>query len=159
MRVEFRTIAISTLAALAVAGTLATPAFFPQVFANEPQHQLVRTAKDIFPPPFDASKLKKFDIELSDRVSTEPVRTQYVRKIAFGHPTVVTIVTTSSGTYSSDAITSPHVLYPGIEVTPTHGGVRFHAASNTTPQGTFSWSVISSGSFTYYTSNFVPKRH
>jgi hypothetical protein len=82
-----------------------------------------------------------------------------VRKIAFGHPTVVTIVTTSSGTYSSDAITSPHVLYPGIEVTPTHGGARFHAASNTTPQGTFSWSVISSGSFTYYTSNFVPKRH
>lgn len=158
MRVEFRTVAISAVAALAIAGGLASPVLFPQAFANEPQHQLVRTAKDIFPPPFDPSKLKKFDIELADTVSTEPLRTQYVKKIAFGRPTTVTIITTSSGTYSSDAITSPHVLYPGIDVARKHGGARFHLATSSTPRGTFTWTVISSGSFTYYNSSFAPKR-
>src|SRR5690242_15812238 len=109
MRVEFRTVAIPAAVALAVAGAIASPALFPQAFADEPQHQLVRQAKDIFPPPFDPAKLRKFDIELSDAVSTEPLRTQIVRKIAFGRPTNVTIITTSTGTYSSDAITSPYV--------------------------------------------------
>jgi hypothetical protein len=161
MRAEFRTVAISAVLALVAGGTLATPALFPQAFASEPQHQLIRSAKDIFPPPFDASKLRKFDIELADSVSTEPLRTQYVRKIAFGRPTTVTIVTTSSGTYSSDAIASPHVLYPGIDVTTkrgSHGGPRVHVATGTTPGGTFNWTVISNGSFTYYTSSFTPKR-
>ena len=156
MRVEFRTVAISSALALVVAGGLASPVLFPQAFANEPPAQVVRTIKDLFPPPFDPSKLRKFDIELSDKVSTEPLRTQYVRKIAFGRATTVTVVTTSSGTCSSDAITSPHGLYPGIDVSPKHGGPRFHMAMSTTPRGTFSWSVISSGSFTYYNSSFAP---
>lgn len=161
MRVEVRTVAISSALALAIAGGLASPVLFPQAFANEPPPQVVRTIKDLFPPPFDPSKLRKFDIEFSDKVSTEPVRTQYVRKIAFGRPTTVTIVTTSSGTYSSDAITSPHVLYPGIDVSRKYGGrdgLRFKVASSTTPHGTFSWSVITNGSFTYYNSSFTPAR-
>ena len=156
MRVEFRTAAISAVIASAVAGAMLSPALFPQAFANEPQHQLVRRATDLFPPPFDPSKLRKFDIELADTVSTEPLRTQYVKKIAGGRPSVVSIVTTGSGTYSSDGIVSPHVLYPGIDVSPKHGGPRFHMAMSTTPRGTFSWSVISSGSFTYYNSSFAP---
>jgi hypothetical protein len=160
MRVEFRTVAISSALAIAVAGGLVSPALFPQAFANEPQHQLVRAAKDIFPPPFDPSKLKKFDIELADTVSTEPLRTQYVKKIAFGRPTVVTIITTSSGTYSSDAITSPHVLYPGIDVTTRGHGPRVHVAFGNSPWGSFSSTTVSAGSFTYYNASFVPtKRH
>jgi hypothetical protein len=164
MRVEFRTVAISSAVAIAIAGGLASPVLFPQAFADEPQHQLVRTAKDIFPPPFDPSKLRKFDIEIADTVSTEPLRTQYVRKIAGGRVSAVSIVTTSSGTYSSDGIASPHVLYPGIDVsTKLDGygdGPRIHVATGTTPRGTFSWTVISSGSFTYYNSTFTPNgRH
>lgn len=155
MRVEFRTVAISAVAALAVAGGLASPVLFPQAFANEPQNQLIRTAKDLFPPPFDPSKLRKFDIEIADTVSTEPLRTQYVKKIAFGRPTTVTIITTSSGTYSSDAITSPHVLYPGIDVAPKHGGPRVRVAFGNSPWGSFTSTTVSSGSFTFYNSSFT----
>ena len=116
MAVDLRVVAVSGILAVAVAGTLATPAFFPQAFANEPQHQLVRRAKDIFPPPFDPSRLKKFDITIADTVSTEPKRTQFVSKIEFGRKSLVEIVTTPTGTYSTDALTSPNVRYPGIDV-------------------------------------------
>jgi hypothetical protein len=160
MRVEFRTVAVSAAAALVVAGGLATPALFPQAFADEPQHQLVRTANDLFPPPFDPSKLKKFDIEIADTVSTEPLRTQYVKKIAGGRPTTVTIVTTATGTYSSDGIASPYVLYPGIDVTTKGSGPYVHTWFSNSRRGSSSSIVVSLGSFTYYNSTFTPaQRH
>ena len=158
MPVDFRIVAACGAVALAVAGTLATPAFFPQAFANEPQHQLVRTAKDIFPTPFDPARLKKFNITVADTVSTKPTRTQLVNKIAFGHKSVVEIVTTSTGTYSSDALTSPNVKYPGIDVTPKVASNDYSYSSWTTPDGTGSWTSLSSGSFTYYTYQFTPTR-
>lgn len=160
MRVEFRTAAISAVIASAVAGAMLSPALFPQAFANEPQHQLVRRATDLFPPPFDPSKLRKFDIELASTVSTEPLRTQYVKKIAGGRPSVVSIVTTSSGTYSSDGIVSPHVLYPGIDVTTKGGGPHVHVSFSNSRFGSFTWMSVNAGSFTYYNSSFAPtKRH
>ncbi|WMT87893.1 hypothetical protein NO932_04615 [Pelagibacterium sp. 26DY04] len=71
------------------------------------------------PPPL--SMLVKFDdrqyqIAYSDQVSLEPISTAVVRKVGYGHVTEVNIATTSTGTYSSDGLASPHVLYPGIEV-------------------------------------------
>lgn len=156
MRIEFRTAAISAVLASAVAGAVASPALFPQAFANEPQHQLVRTAKEIFPPPFDPSKLRKFDIQIADTVSTEPLRTQYVKKIAGGYPTTVSIITTSTGTYSSDGITSPHVLYPGIDVTTKGRGPHVHMWFGSSRWGSSTSMVVSAGSFTYYNSNFTP---
>lgn len=73
------------------------------------------------------SNLIKFDenhyhIDYADWISTEVISTGSVRKIEYGRVTDVNIVTTASGTYSDDALASPHVLYPGIEVTRTvHG--------------------------------------
>ena len=49
-------------------------------------------------------------------MSADVQRTASVTKIEHGRKSNVSIVTTLSGTYSSDAITSPHVLYPGIHV-------------------------------------------
>jgi len=160
MSVEIRTVAICAGLAIAVAGTLATPAVFPQAFANEPQHQLVRTAEEIFPPPFDPRKLRKYDVVFDDSVSTKVLRTQVVSKISFGHRSAVTIVTTASGTYSSDALTSPNVRYPGIDVTPKYDTTNFAFSSFTTPFGTGTSSTITAGSFTYYTYSFArAKRH
>ena len=37
-----------------------------------------------------------------------------VRKVGYGRTSFVTIATTPSGVYSSDALASPHVRYPGV---------------------------------------------
>jgi hypothetical protein len=77
-------------------------------------------AADMF-PSFDASRLMKFDdalfdITTDDSVSTEPQSVTHIRKIEFGRASTVDIVTTASGTYSTDALFSPHFRYPGIDV-------------------------------------------
>ena len=49
-----------------------------------------------------------------------------MRKIGYGKSETVTVVTTDTGTYSSDGMADPHVLYPGVSVergeTDTIGG-------------------------------------
>lgn len=70
-------------------------------------------------PPL--STLVKFEgrdyaIGYDETVSLDPVSTTIVRRIGYGHTTDVSIVTTASGTYSSDGLTSAHVLYPGLSV-------------------------------------------
>lgn len=71
------------------------------------------------PPPL--TTLVKFNnqnyqIAHSPSVSLEPISATSVRKVGYGRVSEVNIATTSSGTYSSDGLVSPHVLYPGIEV-------------------------------------------
>ena len=39
-----------------------------------------------------------------------------MRKIGYGKTSIVNIITTTSGVYSSDALTCPHILYPGVHV-------------------------------------------
>src|SRR5690349_1652982 len=69
----------------------------------------------------DLSKLVFFkgaaySVTYEDDVSTTATATATVRKIGYGETTVVNITTTSSGVYSSDAMTSPHIRYPGVHV-------------------------------------------
>jgi hypothetical protein len=73
------------------------------------------------PPPL--TTLVKFDdrdysVTTADWVSLDAEYNTTVRKIEFGRVTDVNIATTSTGTYSSDALVSPNVLYPGITVEP-----------------------------------------
>lgn len=56
-----------------------------------------------------------FDASISDQVTSSNT----VRKISFGKESLVTIVSTPSGTYSTDGFASSHVLYPGISVAET----------------------------------------
>ena len=168
MSVDKRVVASSAGLAVLVAGLLATPAIFPQAFADEPQSHLLDTAKDLLPAPvFDPKSLRKFDVDINDKqVSTEVTHRDVVTKIGFGQRTVVSIITTPSGTYSSDGLVSPYVRYPGIDVTPKadctcwdYGrkpAVRVGVA--TTPYGTYKWQTITTGSFTYYNSSFTRAR-
>ena len=87
----------------------------------------------------DPKIFRKYDIVLGPGVSTDVQRTQTIRKIGYGYASTVTVVTTPSGTYSSDALVSPHVLYPGIEVTPKHD----HDAES-------HWTSVERGSIIYY---------
>ncbi len=71
------------------------------------------------PPPL--SMLVKFhdrqyEIAYSPDVSLEPISSSTVRKVGYGHVSEVNIATTATGTYSTDGLASPHVLYAGIEV-------------------------------------------
>jgi hypothetical protein len=77
---------------------------------------------DEMPAGFDTSNLVKFDgrdydVDYADWVSTDPLSSSTVKKIEAGKVTYVSITTTATGTYSTDGLTSKHVLYPGIDVT------------------------------------------
>lgn len=70
---------------------------------------------------FDTSRLVKFDgrqfeIAYDASVSTDVLTSTTVKKIEAGRVSYVSIGTTATGTYSSDALTSKHVKYPGISV-------------------------------------------
>ncbi len=166
MAVDMRVVATSAGLAILVAGALASPAVFPQAFADEPQSHLLDKAKDFFPPKFDPKTLRKFDIDLNeDQVSTEVTHRDLVTKIGFGERSVVAIVTTPTGTYSTDGLTSPYVRYPGVYVSANpdctchlwaHPTVR--AGVSSTPYGTYKWQTVSKGSFVYYNSSFTPAR-
>lgn len=76
---------------------------------------------DEAPSGFDTSNLVRFDdrdyrVAYADWVSTDPLSSSTVKKIEGGKVTYVSITTTATGTYSTDGLTSRHVLYPGIEV-------------------------------------------
>ena len=79
-------------------------------------------ADEMSAPAFDISKLVKFEgrsyaVENEDWVSSEPLSTVRVKKVEGGVVSYVTITTTETGTYSTDAMFSKHVQYPGITVT------------------------------------------
>jgi hypothetical protein len=89
----------------------------------------IRAMADEFFPSFDASRLVKyddalFDVQTDDSVSLEAKAVTHIRKIEFGRASTVDIVTTSSGTYSTDAMFSPHIRYPGIDVHRLTGAAR-----------------------------------
>jgi hypothetical protein len=83
--------------------------------AQEPVDQAIATIDKLFPEPVDLSKFHKYKFTFDDSVSTDVQRTQVVTKIGHGRKSQVTIVTTPSGTYSTDGMLSPNVRYPGIE--------------------------------------------
>lgn len=77
---------------------------------------------DEMPAGFDTDNLVKFDgrdyqVDYADWVSTDPLSSSVVKKIEAGKVSYVSITSTATGTYSTDGLTSKHVLYPGIDVT------------------------------------------
>ncbi|UXN73657.1 hypothetical protein N8D56_23295 [Devosia sp. A8/3-2] len=69
----------------------------------------------------DPSQLVKFEgtnylVENEDWVSTTPLSSTRVKKIEMGKVSYVDITTTETGTYSTDAMFSNHIQYPGISV-------------------------------------------
>ncbi len=76
---------------------------------------------DEMPTGFDTGNLVKFndrDYEVTYQpwVDTTPTSSATVKKVEGGQVSYVTVSTTATGTYSTDAMTSPNVQYPGISV-------------------------------------------
>lgn len=72
-------------------------------------------------PAIDPSRLVRYEnvaylVDYDASVSADPVSTSRVKKIEAGKVSYVDITTTASGVYSSDAMFSGHVQYPGITV-------------------------------------------
>ena len=139
---------LAAAAATAIAGLLAVT--LPTGKTALAEDRPAAGVEELFaPPPLDMSVFRRYDISFDDTVSTEVLRTETVRKIGFGRVTDVWIATTGSGVYSSDAMVSPNIRYPGITVTPLEE-VRTETIAT---EGGF-WLRRSAGSFVYLT--YVP---
>ncbi|MGB3339743.1 MAG: hypothetical protein WBA73_21380 [Devosia sp.] len=101
----------------------------------------------------DAARLVKYEereylVDYDDWVATDPLSTTRVKKVEAGQVSYVTITTTATGTYSTDAMFSNHVQYPGISVEsaePDRNFFRYWTNGR--------WSAFSTGnagSFTYF---------
>ena len=113
-----RTMLIGGFIGMLVAGTFALPSVLPPAMADEePIRTLLKSADEIFPEDIQGSDFFKPTWTIEDYVSTDILSEQVVRKIEFGRTTFVRVVTTASGTYSSDALNSPYIKYPGIHDT------------------------------------------
>jgi hypothetical protein len=101
----------------------------------------------------DAARLVRFEnrdynVDYEDWVATDPLSTTRVKKVEAGKVSYVTITTTASGTYSTDAMFSRHVQYPGISVEDAYRRPnRFSYWTNGKWSG---FSTRSAGSFSYY---------
>ncbi len=72
-------------------------------------------------PAIDTDNLVRFEdkdytVDYESWVATDPLSTARVKKIEGGDVSWVSITTTATGTYSTDAMFSRHVQYPGITV-------------------------------------------
>lgn len=110
-----RAVLTGGLIGLLVAGTLALPSVLPPALADEePMLTLLKTGDELFPTRIDADTFAKPEWTVEPWVSTEAISKTTVRKIGYGRTSYVTITQTATGTYSSDAMRSPHIRYPGI---------------------------------------------
>lgn len=57
-----------------------------------------------------------YDVQYDDSVDTTPTSKSRIKKVEFGRVSYVDITTTATGTYSTDAMFSDNIQYPGIEV-------------------------------------------
>jgi hypothetical protein len=141
-----RFIAIGGSVGALLAGVIVAPQVFAAVTDVPEKIVGATTITDLFPPPFDPSDLRKFDITFDSSVSKEVKSSTTIKKIGYGTPTTVSITTTASGTYSSDAIASPYVRYPGVAVSAHHD---WRSALLASGDGKATWTAVTEGSFTY----------
>jgi hypothetical protein len=144
-----RVLAIGATVGVLVAAPIAAPQFLSAA-AEEPVKAVSSVLETLFPDAVDAKMFRKYNITFDDSISTDVKRTQVVKKIGYGRTSTVTIVTTPSGTYSTDGLLSPHVLYPGIEKKLKGWGGRGFYYYSSRSYGGGRWTSFSNGSFTYY---------
>src|SRR6476620_10993148 len=103
-----------------IAGTvgallMALPDMLPPAIADDqPMKTLLSSANELFAGAVDPEELVRWNFTVDPSVSTEPIKQSTVKKIAYGRATTVHVVETSTGVYSSDALTHPHIEYPAI---------------------------------------------
>lgn len=86
---------------------------------------------------------KVYSVTYDDTVSTKPISTARVRKIEYGKSSFVDVTTTSTGTYSSEALFSPHFRYAGVDVkelgAADTGGSGLGSSVDFWTRGSFGW--------------------
>ncbi|MET3926402.1 hypothetical protein [Devosia sp. 2618] len=102
----------------------------------------------------DPSRLVRFEerdytVDYEDWVATDPLSTAMVKKIEGGKVSYVNITTTATGTYSTDAMFSKHVLYPGITVSQVPDERDYNRFSYWTNDGWTSFGTSNGKSFIY----------
>lgn len=111
----------AAIGAFALVGGLIGPALVQAAAASEPT--IIKTIAPALPAPpgtaLDDTRLLKrngdyYAVEAEPGYSLEPTSEITIKKIGYGTTSFVTVVTTASGTYSSDALASSNVRYPGI---------------------------------------------
>lgn len=110
-------------------------------------------ADEFAPSGVDAASLVKFEgrdyvVDHEDWVATDPLSTTQVKKIEAGKVSYVTITTTATGTYSTDAMFSNHIQYPGISVSAAEPDLNFFRYWTNGRWSAFSTGTA--GSFVYY---------
>lgn len=82
-------------------------------------------------------KGRDYAVAFDETVSDAPLSSARIKKIGYGHVSQVSIVTTASGTYSTDGLMSRHIQYPGVSVTmlPLLAGSGMTAAPLSGPVG------------------------
>lgn len=156
-------IGAAVIGGLAMVGGILLPAM--ESLAKEPAATVIENMQRPADPGSALStSLAKFDgryfaVGTEPSVSLEATAATTVRKIGYGETTFINIVTTSTGTYSSDAMFNDHVRYPGIFVAPMR--LRFAPFSGVL----YGWSrltgweqipVSDAHSFGYLDSDTVP---
>lgn len=134
MRITFFNVALGLSLTAAVVATIVPPknlnnawyvrsAYGVEKIVNNIGNTLstAANAQEADTPAIDFDKLikvdgEKYEITVDDSISLDVLTSHKIRKIGYGKETMVNVVRTTSGTYSSDALTSPNILYPGIEV-------------------------------------------
>lgn len=114
---------------------------------------VVEAFADGTPVGIDPSGLVRFEdrdyvVDYDDWVATDPLSSVRVKKVEAGKVSYVTITTTETGTYSTDAMFSRHVQYPGISV--EDADPARNRFSYWTGNGWSAFSTRSAGSFYYH---------
>lgn len=111
-------VAVPVAEATGLLPLLNAASFARPVQADEPDPTLPPVPQESADPFSSLYKIdgKQYRVAADDGVSLKPLGVANVRKVGYGHVTDVRIVTTATGTYSTDGMTSHHVLYPGISV-------------------------------------------
>lgn len=126
-------------------GALGLSAFAAFAFADE-----MGRPDGVDPSSLVRYEGRDYDVAYEDWIDTDPQAISIVKKIEGGRVSYVTITTTASGTYSTDAMFSKTVRYPGITVGEQRRDDRFSYWSN----GHWtSFSTRIGDSFTYYSAS------
>ena len=118
MRIRTAELIVGVAGALLVGGAVALQTLAPQAIADEiVVPSPTTTVQSLFKKPLDGGRFVKVpETVVEPWVQMEATSEVTVRKIAYGRTSFVSVMTTQTGTYSSDGLASPHVLYPGIHM-------------------------------------------
>lgn len=121
MRRLAKSLGLGALVGIAVAGVLTSPAWLPALASENVVAPVLSVATGTSASTYDPESLIKYEdrtysVTYDDSVVQEPTRQLRIKKIEYGRVSFVDIAETASGTYSTEAMFSPHVRYTGITV-------------------------------------------